>query len=81
MIRHCKHYCGRGLMKNFKSGAELAKEMGISTAELKATFDKYNAGAKNKSDEFGKKFFHNVSVTRETSLTQEEGRAAAAGCQ
>lgn len=28
---HCKHYVGRGLMKKFNSGADLASEMGIST--------------------------------------------------
>jgi len=28
---HCKHYVGRGLMKSFKSGVELAQEMGITT--------------------------------------------------
>mgnify|MGYP002712094571 CR=1 FL=1 len=27
---HCKHYIGRGLMKKFNSGVDLAKEMGIS---------------------------------------------------
>lgn len=47
-------------MKHFKSGAELAKEMNISPAELKKTFDKYNEGAKTKKDEFEKVFFHNT---------------------
>lgn len=51
-------------MKHFKSGAELAKEMGITTAELKKTFDKYNEGAKANKDEFGKKYFHK-SAARE----------------
>lgn len=60
ILWHCKHYCGRGLMKHFKSGAELAKEMGISPAELKKTFDKYNQGAKENKDEFEKKYFHNM---------------------
>ncbi|VDC03866.1 unnamed protein product [Peniophora sp. CBMAI 1063] len=54
---HCKHYCGRGLMKRFESGAELAKEMGISEATLKKTFDDYNTAARTKKDPFGKKFF------------------------
>jgi len=35
---HCKHYTGRGLMKKFDSGADLAKEMGISVDKLDATF-------------------------------------------
>jgi len=39
----------------FDSGAAVAKEIGISPEELKKTFDKYNAGAKNKNDPFGKK--------------------------
>ncbi|KAJ3060765.1 hypothetical protein HDU98_003268, partial [Podochytrium sp. JEL0797] len=56
---HCKHYMGRGLMKHFKSGAELAKEMGISPAALEETFKKYNHIAQTKNDPFGKKFFHN----------------------
>lgn len=38
---HCKHYMARGLMKHFKSGAELAKEMGVSTAHLADTMSKY----------------------------------------
>lgn len=36
-LRHCKHYCGRGLMKRFESGADLAKEMGIKPEVLKKT--------------------------------------------
>lgn len=52
---HCKHYVGRGLMKRFESGADLAKEMGISVDELKKTFDDYNAVVKSKKDPFGKK--------------------------
>lgn len=45
---HCKHYCGRKLMKRLTSGAELAKEMGISEAQLKKTFDDYNKVAESK---------------------------------
>lgn len=36
-FRHCKHYCGRGLMKRFENGEELAKEMGIKPEVLKKT--------------------------------------------
>merc|ERR1712137_357308 len=54
-----KHYVGRGLMKHFKHGRELAKDMGVSVETLKETFAKYNAVAEKGSDEFGKKFFHN----------------------
>lgn len=54
---HVKHYAGRGLMKHFKNGEELAKEMGISPAALKTTFETYNSVATNKNDPWGKKFF------------------------
>lgn len=57
---HCKHYVGRGLMKHFKSGAALAKEMGVSEDVLRQTFEKYNAGEKAGKDEFGKKYFQNM---------------------
>ncbi|KAI8847946.1 FAD binding domain-containing protein [Chytridium lagenaria] len=59
---HCKHYMGRGLMKHFKTGADLAKEMNISVSVLDETFKKYNAGAAAKNDPFGKKFFHNTPM-------------------
>lgn len=42
-------------MKRFDSGEALAKEMGISPAHLRKTFDTYNVGAKAKKDPFGKK--------------------------
>merc|ERR1711966_538222 len=57
---HCKHYCGRGLMKSFASGDEIAKEMGIEAAVLAETFSTYSKGAAEKKDPFGKKFFHNT---------------------
>lgn len=59
---HCKHYVGRGLMKRYNNGAELAKDMGISADHLKSSFDKYNEHAKNKSCPFGKKYFFNVPL-------------------
>lgn len=34
---HCKHYVGRGLMKRFNSGDELAKEIGCKPDVLKKT--------------------------------------------
>ena len=52
---HCKHYVGRGLMKRFENGEALAKEIGISAAELKKTFDDYNVSVRTKKDPFGKK--------------------------
>ncbi len=57
---HCRHYAGRGLMKRFGSGAELAKEIGIPPAQLEQTFKTYNEIAKNKNDPFGKKFFEKL---------------------
>lgn len=59
---HCKHYVGRGLMKHFKHGDELAKDMGISPAVLKKTFDDYNQIAAKGEDPFGKKFFQNTPL-------------------
>ena len=46
---------GRGLMKHFKTGQELAQDMGVSADKLADTFDKYNEIAKNGGDPFGKK--------------------------
>ncbi|KAJ3199511.1 hypothetical protein HDU82_000361 [Entophlyctis luteolus] len=57
---HCKHYMGRGLMKHFKSGAELAKEMGLPVSTIEETYKKYNHIAATKTCPFGKKFFHNT---------------------
>ncbi|EJF59680.1 Flavocytochrome c [Dichomitus squalens LYAD-421 SS1] len=54
---HVKHYVGRGLMKRYESGEALAKDIGISPAALKKTFDDYNTAARTKKDPFGKKFF------------------------
>ncbi|KAF9924615.1 hypothetical protein FBU30_005438 [Linnemannia zychae] len=60
---HCKHYVGRGLMKYFKNGEELAKEIGIPPSELKKTFDEYNEIAAGRvKDPWGKKYFHNVPI-------------------
>jgi len=61
---HCKHYVGRGLMKEF-DGNGLAADMGIPVSNLKKTFDKYNEIAKTKKDPYGKKFFHSVPFTVE----------------
>jgi cytochrome b involved in lipid metabolism len=55
-----RHYSGRGLMKKM-SGAELAKEIGVSDKDLQAEFQSYNAIAKGeKKDQWNKKFFHNL---------------------
>merc|ERR1711874_177354 len=34
IIWHCKHYTGRGVMKYYESGAELAKDMGVPLKTL-----------------------------------------------
>ena len=34
---HCKHYVGRGLMRRFNNGDELAKEIGCKPEQLKKT--------------------------------------------
>lgn len=57
---HCKHYCGRGLMKHYTNGHDLAKDMGIPAATLESTFSTYTAQAKAQKDPFGKKFFQNA---------------------
>lgn len=57
---HCKHYVGRGLMKRFNNGYDVAKDMDIPANKLEDTFNKYNGFAKNKNDPWKKKFFSNV---------------------
>jgi len=47
-------------MRHFKNGADLAKDMGITSQKLQAEFDKYNAICESKKDPFGKKFFQNA---------------------
>ncbi|KAJ3325112.1 hypothetical protein HDV06_004868 [Boothiomyces sp. JEL0866] len=65
---HCKHYMGRGLMKHYKSGAELAKDTGIPLKSLETTFANYNEVARTKKCPFGKKFFHNVPFSVDDSF-------------
>jgi flavocytochrome c len=57
---HCKHYCGRKLMKFFESGKQLADEMKIPVDNLDKTFKDYNQAAKKATDDWGKKFYHNT---------------------
>jgi hypothetical protein len=57
---HIKHYVGRGLMKYFKSAAELAKEIGVSPSVIEQTFKSYNETEKSNNDPFGKKYFQNM---------------------
>jgi flavocytochrome c len=57
---HCKHYQGRGLMKYFKTGREVAADIGVSADTLERVFNDYNSAARNNNDPFGKKFFQNA---------------------
>jgi len=64
---HCKHYESRGLMTFFPTGADLAKEIGIPTEELKANFDQNNKWEADGNDPWGKKYFTNGPTTIEDS--------------
>merc|ERR1719399_1374535 len=59
---HCKHYCGRRVMKHMASGADLAREIGVPPERLAETFAKYNEAARTESCPFGKKFFNNLPL-------------------
>eukprot|EP00854_Cymbomonas_tetramitiformis_P024364 gene24364-29605_t len=60
ILWHCKHYVGRGVMKFFPHGNDLAAEMKINPKVLSDTFQKYNKCAAEKKCPYGKKFFHNA---------------------
>jgi len=54
MIWHAKHYTGRGVMKHYASGADLAKDMGVSLQVLVDTHQKhFEAAAKHEKDPDG----------------------------
>lgn len=53
---HCKHYCGRRVMKQCH-GNELAADVGLTPAQLQAKFDEYNNYAIKKNDPWDKKYF------------------------
>mmetsp|Transcript_62601 Transcript_62601/g.164281 ORF Transcript_62601/g.164281 Transcript_62601/m.164281 type:complete len:507 (+) Transcript_62601:76-1596(+) len=46
IIWHCKHYTGRGVMKFYNTGADLAKDMGISLQTLVDTHNQHHDAAK-----------------------------------
>eukprot|EP00931_Biecheleriopsis_adriatica_P042279 TRINITY_DN24099_c1_g1_i1.p1 TRINITY_DN24099_c1_g1~~TRINITY_DN24099_c1_g1_i1.p1 ORF type:complete len:624 (-),score=127.12 TRINITY_DN24099_c1_g1_i1:45-1877(-) len=56
IIWHCKHYTGRGVMKAYASGAELAKDMGIPISKLEEVHEAHFLASKNaeKDPEGGK---------------------------
>lgn len=68
---HCKHYCGRRVMKQCH-GNEIASDIGISPEALQKSFDSYNGYAKNKNDPWGKKYFdgapYNVNDTFQAAV-------------
>merc|ERR1712118_231555 len=54
IIWHCKHYTGRGVMKSYESGADLAKDMGVSIETLAKTHQEhYDAAKKTEKDPDG----------------------------
>ncbi|RIB30892.1 hypothetical protein C2G38_2130938 [Gigaspora rosea] len=62
---HFKHYVRRGLIRKFSDEA-LAKEIGISASQLKATFDDYTVTTlllTKRRILLARKFFHNVPIT------------------
>jgi len=57
IIWHCKHYTGRGVMKFYASGADLAKDMGIDGQVLVDTHNAhYDAAKKQETDPEGGKW-------------------------
>lgn len=55
---HCHHYGGRGVMKVFKTGADLAAEMGIPVSNLEKSFAHYNKAGETKVDSLGSKKYY-----------------------
>merc|ERR1712064_187498 len=57
IIWHCKHYTGRGVMKYYKSGEELAKDMGVPLQTLVDSHEgHYQAAKKQEKDPDGGNF-------------------------
>jgi len=56
IIWHCKHYTGRGVMKSYASGAELAKDMGLPVSKLEEVHEAHFQASQNteKNPEGGK---------------------------
>jgi len=54
IIWHCKHYTGRGVMKFYPSGEDLAKDMGVPVSVLEASHEAhYQAAKKTEKDPDG----------------------------
>merc|ERR1712039_953001 len=57
IIWHCKHYTGRGVMKYYKTGEDLASDMGVPVSVLEETHDiHYEAAKKQEKDPEGGPF-------------------------
>merc|ERR1711874_483802 len=57
IIWHCKHYTGRGVMKYYESGADLAKDMGVPLKTLEDEHEQhYQASQKAAKDPEGGKW-------------------------
>merc|ERR1712137_821107 len=57
IIWHCKHYTGRGVMKFYASGEDLAKDMGVPLSVLEETHEgHYQAAKKMEKDPDGGNF-------------------------
>merc|ERR1712187_656682 len=57
IIWHCKHYTGRGVMKYYESGADLAKDMGVPLKTLEDAHQQhYEASQKAAKDPEGGKW-------------------------
>merc|ERR1719486_1672205 len=57
IIWHCKHYTGRGVMKYYKTGADLAKDMGVPVQKIADTHEvHYQAAKKQEADPEGGPF-------------------------
>jgi len=57
ILWHCKHYTGRGVMKYYASGADLAKDMGVPVSVLEQTHEQhYQAAKKTEKDPDGGSF-------------------------
>merc|ERR1712157_19390 len=54
IIWHCKHYTGRGVMKYYENGADLAKDMGVTLQTLVDSHQQhYEASQKTEKDPDG----------------------------
>merc|ERR1712061_957629 len=57
IVWHCKHYTGRGVMKFYASGEELAKDMGVPLSVLEEEHEKhFQAAKKQEKDPDGGSF-------------------------